>query len=53
MYIPLGGRKHQFINSWLIFTYVAIWHEFSFSLLIWAYLIIFGITLEITIKPLI
>lgn len=27
LYIPLGGSKWRFLNVWIIFTFVAIWHD--------------------------
>lgn len=27
MYIPLGGSKKKLLNVWVIFTFVAIWHD--------------------------
>lgn len=27
MYIPLGGAKRKLINVWVVFTFVAIWHD--------------------------
>jgi D-alanyl-lipoteichoic acid acyltransferase DltB (MBOAT superfamily) len=27
LYIPLGGSKWRLINVWIIFTFVAIWHD--------------------------
>jgi hypothetical protein len=27
LYIPLGGSKWRFLNVWVIFTFVAIWHD--------------------------
>jgi hypothetical protein len=39
MYIPLGGAKYPYLNIWPIFTFVAIWHDTSFQLLAWGWLI--------------
>lgn len=33
LYIPLGGSKWRLINVWIIFTFVAIWHDLEW----WAY----------------
>lgn len=27
LYIPLGGSQWRFLNVWIIFTFVAIWHD--------------------------
>ncbi|RKP34282.1 MBOAT, membrane-bound O-acyltransferase family-domain-containing protein, partial [Dimargaris cristalligena] len=39
LYIPLGGRKYSVYNIWVVFTFVAIWHDISLHLLAWAWLI--------------
>lgn len=37
LYIPLGGTKWRAINMWIIFTFVALWHDFEWKLLSWAW----------------
>ncbi|CAM6047301.1 unnamed protein product [Sphagnum compactum] len=37
LYIPLGGSKWRLINVWIIFTFVAIWHDLEWKLLSWAW----------------
>lgn len=27
MYIPLGGSQRKLLNVWVIFTFVALWHD--------------------------
>lgn len=27
LYIPLGGAKWRVLNIWVIFTFVALWHD--------------------------
>lgn len=39
IYIPLGGAKHAALTTVLIFTFVALWHDISFQLLAWGWLI--------------
>ncbi len=39
MYIPLGGTKYFMYNIWITFTFVAVWHDISFTLLAWSWLI--------------
>ncbi|KAJ1915633.1 glycerol transporter [Mycoemilia scoparia] len=41
IYIPVGGSKTQPWNLFLIFTFVALWHDISSRLLMWAWLIAF------------
>lgn len=47
MYIPLGGAKHRFTTLTIIFTFIALWHEFRLHLLCWALMNVFGICIEI------
>ncbi|KAI8993660.1 MBOAT, membrane-bound O-acyltransferase family-domain-containing protein [Pilobolus umbonatus] len=39
IYIPLGGTKYLMYNSWLVFTFVALWHDIELKLLAWGWLI--------------
>ncbi|KAG7091135.1 hypothetical protein E1B28_010189 [Marasmius oreades] len=39
IYIPLGGTKNVFVNSVLVFTFVALWHDLTFKLLAWGWLV--------------
>ena len=34
MYIPLGGSQRKLLNVWVIFSFVAIWHDLE-----WYYLL--------------
>ena len=38
MYVPLGGSKWRAVNVWVIFTFVAIWHDLELRLLGWAWI---------------
>ncbi|KAK9819787.1 hypothetical protein WJX72_002349 [[Myrmecia] bisecta] len=38
MYIPLGGSATRLLNIWVIFTFVALWHDLEWRLLGWAWL---------------
>ncbi|PSS18985.1 Membrane-bound O-acyltransferase [Actinidia chinensis var. chinensis] len=38
VYIPLGGSQRKLLNVWVIFTFVAIWHDLEWKLLAWAWL---------------
>ncbi|KAI9022587.1 MBOAT, membrane-bound O-acyltransferase family-domain-containing protein [Hyaloraphidium curvatum] len=40
MYVPLGGSKRRLLSMPVIFTFVGFWHDRSFTLLAWAWLII-------------
>ncbi|KAJ1765729.1 glycerol transporter [Coemansia sp. RSA 1813] len=39
VYIPLGGRQTSTWNTFVVFTFVALWHDLSMRLLQWAWLI--------------
>ena len=38
MYVPLGGSRRRALNAWLVFTFVALWHDVEWRLLAWAWL---------------
>ncbi|KAI3445500.1 hypothetical protein Pfo_002165 [Paulownia fortunei] len=38
VYIPLGGSRKKLLNVWVIFTFVAVWHDLEWKLLSWAWL---------------
>lgn len=40
IYVPLGGSRRQLLASLVVFTFVALWHDLSFTLLAWAWLIV-------------
>ncbi|KAI0050527.1 MBOAT-domain-containing protein [Auriscalpium vulgare] len=52
IYIPLGGTKHLAVSSLLVFTFVALWHDLSFRLLAWGWLVTLFILPEITARKL-
>lgn len=37
LYIPLGGNKWKVLNIWVVFGFVALWHDLSFNLLAWGW----------------
>ncbi|EGN99369.1 hypothetical protein SERLA73DRAFT_90723 [Serpula lacrymans var. lacrymans S7.3] len=39
IYIPLGGTKNATVTTVLIFSFVALWHDLSFKLLAWGWLV--------------
>ncbi|KAJ7752835.1 MBOAT, membrane-bound O-acyltransferase family-domain-containing protein [Mycena maculata] len=39
IYVPLGGRDTLIINTLLVFTFVALWHDLTFRLLAWGWLV--------------
>ncbi|GFP94769.1 putative membrane-bound o-acyltransferase c24h6.01c [Phtheirospermum japonicum] len=38
VYIPLGGSQKKLLNVWVVFTFVAVWHDLEWKLLSWAWL---------------
>jgi D-alanyl-lipoteichoic acid acyltransferase DltB (MBOAT superfamily) len=50
MYIPLGGKEWKFLNIFVIFSFVALWHDLEWHLLVWAWCIYFSIVPEIIVK---
>ncbi|EMD33382.1 hypothetical protein CERSUDRAFT_108172 [Gelatoporia subvermispora B] len=47
IYIPLGGTHNALFTTVLIFTFVALWHDLSFRLLAWGWLVSLFILPEI------
>lgn len=39
IYIPLGGSKAPVVSTVVVFTFVALWHDLSFTLLTWGWLV--------------
>lgn len=39
IYIPLGGAKRMILATTMVFTFVALWHDLSFRLLAWGWLV--------------
>lgn len=39
IYIPVGGSKNAALATLLVFTFVALWHDLSFRLLAWGWLV--------------
>nr|XP_018259356.1 glycerol transporter [Kwoniella dejecticola CBS 10117]OBR81514.1 glycerol transporter [Kwoniella dejecticola CBS 10117] len=39
IYIPVGGSKNAVLATGLVFTFVALWHDLSFKLLAWGWLV--------------
>jgi D-alanyl-lipoteichoic acid acyltransferase DltB (MBOAT superfamily) len=52
MYIPLGGSQRKLLNVWVIFTFVAIWHDLEWKLLSWAWLTCIFFIPEMIVKSL-
>ncbi|KAJ7639190.1 MBOAT, membrane-bound O-acyltransferase family-domain-containing protein [Roridomyces roridus] len=39
IYIPVGGSKNVILNTLIVFTFVALWHDLTFRLLAWGWLV--------------
>ncbi|XVF41014.1 hypothetical protein PTKIN_Ptkin01aG0246500 [Pterospermum kingtungense] len=50
MYIPLGGSHRKLLNIWVIFTFVAVWHDLEWKLLSWAWLTCLFFVPEMLVK---
>ncbi|TFK87175.1 MBOAT-domain-containing protein [Polyporus arcularius HHB13444] len=50
IYVPLGGTRNRVVTSVLVFTFVALWHDLSFKLLAWGWLVSLFIVPEITAR---
>ncbi|KAK2966199.1 hypothetical protein RJ640_008765 [Escallonia rubra] len=50
MYIPLGGSQTKLLNVWVVFTFVAIWHDLEWKLLSWAWLTCIFFIPELIVK---
>ncbi|RCK64149.1 Glycerol uptake protein 1 [Candida viswanathii] len=49
IYVPMGGGgKYRIINSLLVFSFVAIWHDIELKLLMWGWLVVVFLIPEIT-----
>lgn len=52
MYIPLGGSQRKLLNVWVIFTFVAIWHDLEwYSLLSLCFLLSASVVLYLRDIP--
>ena len=50
LYIPLGGKKWAYLNIWIVFTFVAIWHDTKMNLLSWGWIIAAFFVPELALK---
>ncbi|EPX74982.1 membrane bound O-acyltransferase [Schizosaccharomyces octosporus yFS286] len=46
LYIPIGGNRYPILNSFIIFTFVALWHDVSWELFFWGWLVVLFILPE-------
>jgi D-alanyl-lipoteichoic acid acyltransferase DltB (MBOAT superfamily) len=50
IYIPLGGSRYKIYNIWIVFNFVALWHDLQLNLLIWGWFICLCFVPEIMVK---
>ena len=50
IYIPLGGNERVVLNSVIVFSFVALWHDLSFKLLAWGWLVCLFILPELVAR---
>ncbi|KAI0064952.1 MBOAT-domain-containing protein [Artomyces pyxidatus] len=50
IYIPLGGSKYVVLSTVLVFSFVALWHDLSFKLLAWGWLVTLFILPELVAR---
>ncbi|KAF8602869.1 MBOAT-domain-containing protein [Ceratobasidium sp. AG-I] len=53
IYIPLGGSSHVLRNTLIVFSFVALWHDLSFKLLAWGWLISLFVVPEVLARSLV
>ena len=51
--MPLGGAKHAFGATLVVFTFVALWHDLSLRLLTWGWVISLFVVPEMVAKKLV
>lgn len=47
IYVPIGGSERPLINMAAVFTFVALWHDLSFKLLAWGWLVVLFVIPEL------
>ncbi|OXB36240.1 hypothetical protein LQV05_004548 [Cryptococcus neoformans] len=52
IYVPVGGSKNIIPATLLVFTFVALWHDLSFKLLAWGWLVSLFLVPEILARKL-
>ena len=50
IYIPLGGTRNRVFTTVLVFSFVALWHDLSFKLLAWGWLVSLFIMPEVAAR---
>ncbi|KAJ7774096.1 MBOAT, membrane-bound O-acyltransferase family-domain-containing protein [Mycena olivaceomarginata] len=50
IYVPVGGGHNPLLNTLLVFTFVALWHDLTFRLLAWGWLVSLFIVPELAAR---
>jgi protein-cysteine N-palmitoyltransferase HHAT len=50
LFIPLGGSRYKILNIWIVFGFVALWHDLSLNLLAWGWGMCIFIMPEVLVK---
>ena len=50
LFIPLGGSTYKIYNIWVVFGFVALWHDLSLNLLAWGWGMCLFIMPEVVVK---
>ncbi|KAH8144624.1 uncharacterized protein LAJ45_11392 [Morchella importuna] len=50
IYIPLGGATRPVLGMVVVFTFVALWHDLSFKLLMWGWMVVLFILPELVAR---
>jgi len=52
IYIPVGGAERALLAYLLVFTFIALWHDLSFRLLAWGWLVVIFLLPEVAARQL-
>ncbi|CAG9316669.1 unnamed protein product [Blepharisma stoltei] len=50
LFVPLGGSKYKIFNIWIVFGFVALWHDLNLNLLVWGWGMCLFIMPEVLVK---
>lgn len=50
LFVPLGGSKYKIFNIWVVFGFVALWHDLTLNLLAWGWGMCIFIMPEVMVK---
>ena len=50
LFVPLGGSRYKIVNIWIVFGFVALWHDLTLNLLAWGWGMCIFIMPEVVVK---